>query len=112
METVSIEQVKRRNADAGYYFFEPATMRFFASRVAQVAYIAEDGSAYFVTSERFIPLSGPSSDYPRMYTVRCMGKSGDVHAVETFQRYASRSGADAAARRAASKRHAGAGMVP
>jgi hypothetical protein len=91
-EYYSIEELKRANADAGYYFFSPDTMRFFDSRVGENVYRGADGW-YFVTSEKF--------DYktPRYYTVRKMLPGGDVVSASEFQQYRSAPGAKAAAER-------------
>jgi hypothetical protein len=83
----------------GGYWFESDTMRFFKSRVADVAYLNTDGSmAYFTSSEK-----GP--DNVRKYSVRVFNRAtADIDTYpdyKAFQAYASRSGADRAARKAA-----------
>jgi hypothetical protein len=55
----TIRQIKQANRAAGQYWFSPATMRFFKSRVLEGVY----GGRYFVTSEK-----GPSG--VRLYSVR------------------------------------------
>ena len=105
MNIIDIQTVKRINEDRGKYFFSPATMRFFSSRVAQCAYATDDNSrAYFVTSEQFTGSNGRSQ--PRRYTVRVMDMTtGDITEPhghkDGFQEYASRNGAAREARRLA-----------
>lgn len=106
-----IEDIKQAHENAGYHFFQLSSMRFFRSRVGQNVYGVwwpntskrgiqtyysrlRMGGQYFVTSEQF--------DYasPRLYTVRRYNPVD--HTVDTigeFQQYASRSGANAAAKR-------------
>lgn len=92
----TIEDIQRRNRAAGFYFFEPATMRFFSSRVQSSIYVAKDGRAYFVTSER-----GTWPGARRLYTVRVAELSGDINTVGEFQGYQTGRAAHAAARKAA-----------
>ena len=47
----SIGAIREANRAAGRYFFEPDTMRFFASKVLSHVYQG-DGGVFFVTSER------------------------------------------------------------
>lgn len=49
---MTIEQMKRINAEKGYHFFSPDTMRFFRSRIAPKVFEGP-GGVYFVTSEQF-----------------------------------------------------------
>lgn len=53
-------EVKRAHASAGGHFFDPATMRFFKSRVVSAR--LHDGG-FFITSEQY-------EDEPRHYRVR------------------------------------------
>lgn len=96
---LTIEQIKLRNADAGKFFFSPDTLRFFSSRVSGTVYSAgKDRGQFFVTSERY------NDSSPRMYTIRRFDQgTGDVSTAEghCFQEYASSTGAQAAAYRAA-----------
>lgn len=98
MNYISTADIERANERAGFHFFEPATLRFFASRVAQTGYLTADHArAYFVTSEQFRPFDGTPA--ARRYTVRvCDLTTGDVDTVGEFQQYACRSTADRAAR--------------
>lgn len=81
-------------------YFSPDTMRFFDSRVCSEVTMAHDGTAYFVTSERY------DESTPRLYSVRRYyparnGERAHIETVGGFLRYTSRSGALDAARRAA-----------
>jgi hypothetical protein len=67
--------IKYANAQAGLHYFEPATMRFFQSRVSEMIYEGAGGT-YFVTSER-------APNGPRRYTVRTFKR--DTGACETAQ---------------------------
>lgn len=60
----SIDEIKRRNAKAGKFWFSPDTMRFFSSIVYDETFDLVDGGALFVTSERF------SLEQKRQFTVR------------------------------------------
>lgn len=81
------------------HWFDPDSMRFFRSRVGEVAYEAADGRRYFVSSERFMPSRGPAA--PRNYTVRVQSTTGDIDTVGEFQGYATRRAADKEAQRLA-----------
>jgi len=71
-------------------FFEPATMRFFNSRLCAIV-PGPPERCYFVTSEK-----GP--DRVRRYTIRLLSESG-VETVGGFQAYAKRGTAVVAAHR-------------
>lgn len=95
----TIEDIKRANADAGYYFFSPSTMRSFNSRVSDTVYQGP-GGIFFVTSEknrgRYNYWS--SIEHPRLYSVRqFLPETADIKTVGEFQQYKS----GAAAKRAA-----------
>ena len=62
-----IDEIKQANARAGYYFFAPATMRFFRSRVSSTIYQGV-GGIYFITSEQFVDSNGVRAS--RRFTVR------------------------------------------
>lgn len=79
----SMYAVKLANRQAGFHFFEKATLRFFASRIGRELY----GGKYFITSEQFIPSSGLAE--PRKYTVRCIHPEGDITTIGAFQQYGS-----------------------
>lgn len=91
-----VDMAEVRRAHRGHWF-DRDTLRFFRSRVAEYGYGSADGArVYFVSSERFDDRS------PRLYSVRvCVLATGSIDTVGAFQRFRSRSGADAAARRLA-----------
>jgi hypothetical protein len=64
----SIDEIKAYNESIGSYWFEPASMRFFDSRVMSQVFPFADG-AFFVSSER-------CDGGPRRYTVRVATKRG------------------------------------
>ena len=84
----NMDAVRRANRDAGHYFFEPETMRFFASRVGETLYAGR----YFVSSER-------GHGRQRRYTVREALPDGSIEPVGRFQEHATRAAAIAAIRR-------------
>lgn len=88
------DDIRKRNAAAGFKWFEPDTMRFFSSRVQSTFYGAPDGRAYFVSSER-----GPSGR--RGYSVRVANLDGSIDTVGEFQGYTTGRAAHAAAKQAA-----------
>ena len=98
MAFFTFREIREAAEAAGHKFFEPATMRFFRSRLCGRPYQAADGSAFFVTSER-----GPNM--ARLYTVRIAKPSGQCETAKdaghTFQEYKTRDAAVAAAKRAA-----------
>jgi hypothetical protein len=89
-----MSDVRSVNARAGQHWFEPATMRFFRSRVGDTLY----GQRYFVSSEQF--------DYnsPRLYTVRELNDDGGIDTVGEFQGYTTRAQAIGAIRRLLAER--------
>ena len=101
MIIIDIQEIKDRNAKHGGHFFEPATMRFFASRIARQAYLTDaEDMAYFVTSEQFTSDNGKPE--PRLYTVRVIdmatGGISAAHGNRGFQEYKTRAAADKEAR--------------
>ncbi len=88
----SMHQVMVANANAGLYFFDADTLRFFRSRVSDILH----GGRYFTTSER-----GP--DGIRAYTVREAMPDGNIAKASEFQQYQTWSGANAAAQRLATQ---------
>jgi hypothetical protein len=93
-----LDDVKKRNKAAGQFFFEPDTMRFFSSRVQSSIYVAGDGRAYFVTSERD---TYRDRQPRRLYTVRVAQLDGSIDTVGDFQGYETGGAAHTAARKAA-----------
>lgn len=92
----SIDDIKRENEAEGFFFFSPDTMRFFRSRVMCDTFKAKSGAGvYFVTSDQ-------QRGEARLFTVRRFEiESADIRTVDKLQKFASRSGALAAAKRAA-----------
>lgn len=77
MGDLTMEMIKYNNERAGQYFFEPATMRFFNSKVYNEVYDGE----YFVTSEK-----GP--DGVRKYTVRrAIDRGAKIETIGEFQQF-------------------------
>lgn len=88
----SIAEIKAANASIGAHFFEPATMRFFNSKIASRTVY---GGRYFITSEQFV-----GSDHvaqPRMYTLRAC-YNGAIDTIGDFQQYRTIEEAKAAAK--------------
>ena len=79
---MTIDEIKRRNADRGHHFFDRSTMRFFRSRVGKWTVRGEDDRVYFITSEQF----DEQSD--RRFTIRAMETDGAVNTVGEFQAFA------------------------
>lgn len=96
--SVTVADMRKFNSLRGFHFFEPASMRFFNSRVLGDTFPAADGSAvYFVTSERF------DATTPRLYTVRVCRPNYTVDSASEFQEFASARAAKNAARRLAAQ---------
>lgn len=93
-------ELKERVKACGGHFFDRDTMRFFNSKLHSVHPNARENSTYFVTSEQFVPSSGPAR--PRRYSV---GKFVDCRTehVGEFQQYANVRDARAAARKLAGR---------
>jgi len=71
---LTMADVKRINAEQGYYFFSRPTMKFFNSRIESELL----GQKYFITSERM------DSEHPRNYRVREFNKvTGNITTVES-----------------------------
>ena len=63
---LTIEDIKRRNADTGHHFFDAGANRFFRSRTSDTVYQGS-GGVFIVTSEQF-EISGRRD--ARAYTPR------------------------------------------
>jgi hypothetical protein len=88
----TIKSIKAANKAAGLHWFEPATMRFFKSRILTTVY----GGRYFVTSEQ-----GPNG--VRAYSVREVAEDGSsISTVGEFQGWATAPQAKREAKRLAS----------
>jgi len=84
MSQWTIGNIKYANKQAGFYWFEPATLRFFASRIGRNVYQGA-GGIYFVSSEQFTESSGYTLG--RKYTVRQFNpETGDVDTVGEFNK--------------------------
>jgi len=84
----TMDDVRRFNADCGFYFFTPDTMRWFGSRIVG-GLCKGPGGLWFVTSERQ-PAFGCVSAGERLYTVRRVRPDGRIDDDSAgFQGYAS-----------------------
>jgi hypothetical protein len=106
-EHQAIDQLIKLAERAGSHFFEPATMRFFRSRIDSDTWAGADGW-YWVSSEQFHTSDGQR--HPRRYTVRRLfyrlnpeGQAIDIDIDEIgeFQQYPTLARARTAARKAA-----------
>jgi hypothetical protein len=89
-----LPEIKRRNRDAGFHFFDRDALRFFGSKILSYTWARKDGTTFFVTSER-----RPASDDPRRYTVRVFNpKTNTVSTHGRFLQYETRGAAFIAAR--------------
>ena len=86
----TMSQIKQANQAIEHHFFEPATLRFFNSRVGSIVYEGENGRLFFVTSEQC------SDDHPRLYTLREALPDGSVETVGDFQGHESAAAAQQA----------------
>ena len=75
----TIAEIKAANKRAGYHWFEPASMRFFKSKVLPTVYRGR----YFISSEQ-----APGPFARRVYTVREANPDGSIDTVGKFQGYA------------------------
>lgn len=78
MTTVPMSYIKTANANAGYFWFTPDTMRFFSCRLPQVGYRTRAGDVLFWSSEKF------RDEDPRRYSVRRMLPSGEIQTEGEF----------------------------
>jgi len=95
----TVEQIKRRNADAGFFYFSPETMRFFRCRVSPIIF----GGRFFITSEQYRAMSGDME--PRKYSIRFAYTNGNIEHVSEFQAFRSLAQAKRAAKKAAEDHH-------
>lgn len=80
----SMSDIRRANKDAGQHWFEPDTLRFFASRVSETVYQGP-GGIYFVSSEQFRGSGGYRAE--RLYSVRqFIPETGSVETVGEFNK--------------------------
>lgn len=84
----TIQDIRRAHEAIGQHFFDPAAMRFFASRIHRTVHEGPGGT-FFVTSERFIPVYG-AGGYPRLFTVRRANADGTLNEYSEFQAFRDR----------------------
>ena len=77
----TITEIKDKNKESGYSFFEKDTMNFFNSKIHRGVY----GGMYFITSEQFVSSRGHTE--PRMYTIRKAHPDGAIDTVDSFQQF-------------------------
>lgn len=82
---VSASEIRARAKSAGSHFFDPATMRFFSSRVHGDGIVGKGGRVYFVTSEQN---KSPGYVGPRRYTLRVQKPDGSIETHGEFQQFA------------------------
>ena len=83
--SVDAHDIKMIAHNRGSHFFDPASMRFFDSRLAGTGYKL-NGDLYFITSEQF---HDQSHHGERKYTIRVMRKNSDrgIEDIGGFQKY-------------------------
>ena len=92
-----IDEVKRRSEKNAKYFFTPDTMRFFSSRVLELAW-QKGGSndpSYKIKDIYFITSEADSSIYKhqgsnRAFTVRKSTSDGSIETIGKFQEHATK----------------------
>ena len=89
-----MSQIRQANDEAGKNFFEPATIRFFDSKIGRTIYQGP-GGVYFLTSEQF---HGSQGSAPRRWTVRVFDP--ELGNVGTFGEHGGFAGPDSARRAA------------
>ena len=83
-EVLSISDVRKINREAGQFFFEPSSMKFFDSKIETQGLLINN--RLFVTSEQFTPSVGKAD--PRKFTVRGLNKkTGSIDTVSEFQQF-------------------------
>lgn len=76
----TIGDIERKNSGAGQHFFDPDTLRFFASRIHEPVV----AHRFFVTSEK----SGGFEDTSRQSSIRMICADGHVETVGEFGQFA------------------------
>lgn len=94
----SVDDVELANWNLGHHFFDPATKRWFGSRIGSDLYAGR----FFVTSEqdRRPAASTGAWNGERRYSVRFARCDGSIETVGEFGAYGSRAAAHTAAERA------------
>jgi len=99
MTTIDIDYIKTANKVRGFFFFEPATLRGFSSRIMADVFEGP-GGIFFVTSEKRRGFR--CEDGERLYTVRRFNKAtGSVDTEGEFQGFRTRKQALSRARECA-----------
>ena len=83
-----IDEVKRRAEKSAPHFFDADTMRYFSSRVSELAWRIED-DIYFITSEADRNTRYYHKGCVRAWTVRKCDKYGDITSISEFQEFES-----------------------
>lgn len=87
-EVLSVSDVKRINKEAGQFFFEPESMRFFESKIETRGLLIKN--KFFITSEQFIPSTG--KPFPRKFTIRGFNReTGGIPTISKFQQFKTKS---------------------
>lgn len=75
---MNIADIKYENKKAGFFFFSPDTIKFFASKFVAGSIRETPDYCYFITSEKKC-----FDDYTRVFSVRKFDKkNGDIETVE------------------------------
>ena len=78
-----LDEIKTRAEKGSPHFFDTDSMRFFSSRISELAWKIEN-KIYFITSEQ-----NKGTANPRGWTVRICDKDGDLQKLGEFQEYSS-----------------------
>lgn len=106
MRYLDMNTIRRiyRGANPTGCWFDSDTLRWHNSRLSHYGWAADDGTIFFVSSEKQSAsyYNNERHTYARMYTVRAMcARTGVIDAVGEFQQYRSRTQAHNACERAA-----------
>lgn len=88
-EIISMDSIRRIVANTGSHWFEPASMRFFGTRLPQSGLRDVRGCIWFVSSEA-------RTSGPRKYSVRRFSPEGRMSTPGGFHTYATRAAANRA----------------
>jgi hypothetical protein len=80
---MTIQDIIRKNEQAGKHFFNSPSSRYFRSRIGSNVYGNSHQGYYFITSE----LDGINP--PRLYTIRKANDDGSIDTIGKFQQYRS-----------------------
>ncbi len=84
MPYYNLDAIKAANEKLGHYWFQPATMRFFRTRLGRTVY----GGRYFITSEQFERCG------TRAFTIRKANDDGSIDTIGDFEGWATRKQAE------------------